>query len=44
VKVKAMRFAAKGKRFDLDNIKSFEDIYRDVESGCAMLKDMDDLV
>jgi hypothetical protein len=44
VKVKAMRFAVKGKRFDLDNMKSFEDIYRDMESGCAVLKDMDDLV
>jgi hypothetical protein len=39
-----MRFVIKGKRFDLDNIKSFKDIYRDMESSCAMLKDMDDLV
>jgi hypothetical protein len=39
-----MRFAIKGKRFNLDNMKSFKDIYRDVESGCAVLKDMDDLV
>jgi hypothetical protein len=39
-----MRFIAKGKRFDLDNIKSFKNIYRDMESGYTMLKDMDDLV
>jgi hypothetical protein len=44
VKVKAMKFAVKGKRFDLDNMKSFEDIYRDVKSGCIVLKDIDDLV
>jgi hypothetical protein len=44
VKVKAIRFAIKGKRFDLDNIKSFEDIYKDIESDYAILKDIDNLV
>ena len=39
-----MRFAIKGKRFNLDNIKSFKDIYRDIKSGYAILKDIDDLV
>jgi hypothetical protein len=39
-----MKFGAKTKKFDLDNMKTFEEIYRDVENGCAVLKDIDDLV
>jgi hypothetical protein len=39
-----MKFGAKIKKFDPDNIKTFEEIYRDIENGCIILKDMDDLV
>jgi hypothetical protein len=44
VKIKAIKFVVKGKRFNLNNIKSFKDIYKDIESGYAILKDIDDLV
>jgi hypothetical protein len=44
VKIKAMKFAAKNKKFDPDNMKSFEEIYKDVENSCVVLRDMDDLV
>ena len=39
-----MRFGAKTKKFDLNDMKTFEEIYRDVENGCAILRDIDDLV
>jgi len=39
-----MKFGAKIKKFDLNNIKTFEEIYRDIKNGCAVLKDIDDLV
>jgi hypothetical protein len=39
-----MKFGAKIKKFDIDNIKTFEEIYRDVENSCAVLRDIDDLV
>ena len=44
LKIKAMKFATKSKKFDPDNMKSFEEIYRDVENSCIVLRDMDDLV
>jgi len=44
LRVKAMRFGAKTKKFDPNDMKTFEEIYRDVENGCAVLRDMDDLV
>jgi hypothetical protein len=44
LRIKAMKFGAKTKKFDADNIKTFEEIYRDVENSCAVLRDMDDLV
>ena len=39
-----MRFGAKTKKFDLNDIKTFKEIYRDVENSCAILRDIDDLV
>ncbi len=39
-----MRFIAKGTKFDLDNIKTFEEVYTTIENSCAVLKDIDDLV
>ena len=39
-----MKFGAKIKKFDLNNIKTFKEIYRDIKNGCAVLKDIDDLV
>jgi hypothetical protein len=44
LKIKAMKFATKSKKFDPDNMKSFEEIYKDVENSCVVLRDMDDLV
>ena len=39
-----MRFATKGTKFDPNNMKSFEEIYSNVESNCAVLRDMDEIV
>jgi hypothetical protein len=39
-----MKFRAKIKKFDLNNIKTFEEIYKDIKNGCIILKDIDDLV
>ena len=39
-----MRFGAKTKKFDLNDMKTFEEIYKDIENGCAVLRDIDDLV
>ncbi|KAH6666095.1 hypothetical protein B0J14DRAFT_568680 [Halenospora varia] len=44
LKIKAMRSAAKGPKFDPDNMKSFQEVYRTIEGSCAVLKDMDDLL
>jgi hypothetical protein len=44
LRIKAIKFGAKTKKFNLDNIKTFEEVYRDIENSCAMLRDMDDLV
>jgi hypothetical protein len=39
-----MKFGAKTKKFNLDNIKTFKEIYRDVENSYTMLRDINDLV
>jgi hypothetical protein len=39
-----MKFGTKAKRFDLDNIRTFEEIYRGVENSYAVLRDIDNLV
>ena len=39
-----MKFRTKIKKFDLNNIKTFEEIYKDIKNGCIILKDIDDLV
>ena len=44
VKLKAIRFAAKGAKFDPDNIKTFREIYLYVEDYCIMMRDIEDLV
>jgi hypothetical protein len=44
LRIKAMKFGAKIKKFDVDNIKTFKEIYRDIENSYAMLRDIDDLV
>ncbi len=44
LKIKAMWFATKGAKFDLDNIKSFKEVYMSIENSCTVLRDMDELV
>ena len=44
LRIKAMKFSAKIKKFNADNIKTFKEIYRDIENSCAMLRDIDNLV
>jgi hypothetical protein len=39
-----MKFRAKTKKFDLNNIKTFEEIYKDIENSYAILRDIDNLV
>ena len=39
-----MKFGAKTKKFDLNDIKTFEEIYKDIENNCAVLRDINDLV
>ncbi len=39
-----MRFVTKGAKFDLDDIKSFEEIYMNVENSCVVLRDIDELI
>ena len=39
-----MKFKAKIKKFDLNNIKTFEEIYRNIKNGYIILKDINDLV
>ena len=39
-----MKFGAKIKKFDLNNIKTFEEIYRDIKNGYIILRDINDLV
>ena len=44
LKIKAMRKAAKGAKFDPDNMRSFQEVYLSIAESCAILKDMDSLV
>jgi hypothetical protein len=39
-----MKFGAKIKKFDAYNIKTFEEIYKDIKNNCIILKDINDLV
>jgi len=39
-----MRFVVKGTKFDLDNIKTFKEVYSTIENSCTVLKDIDNLV
>jgi hypothetical protein len=39
-----MRFGVKTKKFDLNDIKTFEEIYKDIENSCIILRDINDLV
>ena len=39
-----MKFGAKTKKFNADNMKTFEEIYRDIKNSYAVLRDIDDLV
>jgi hypothetical protein len=39
-----MRFGAKTKKFDLNDMKTFEEIYKDIENSYTVLRDIDDLV
>jgi hypothetical protein len=39
-----MKFRAKIKKFNLDNIKTFKEIYKDIENSYTMLRDIDNLV
>ena len=39
-----MKFGVKIKKFDLNDIKTFEEIYKDIKNNCIVLKDINDLV
>ncbi len=39
-----MRFVVKGTKFDLDNIKTFEEVYTTIKNSYTILKDIDDLI
>ena len=39
-----MKFGVKTKKFDLNDIKTFEEIYKDIENSCTVLRDIDNLV
>ena len=39
-----MRFGAKTKKFDLNNIKTFKEIYKDIKNSYIVLKDINDLI
>ena len=44
LKVKAMRFIAKGIKFNLNNIKTFKEVYAIIKNSYAMFKDMNNLI
>jgi hypothetical protein len=44
LRIKAIKFSAKIKKFNIDNIKTFEEIYKDVENSYIILRDIDNLV
>ena len=39
-----MKFGVKTKKFNLNNIKTFEEIYKDIKNSYIILKDKNDLV
>ena len=39
-----MKFGAKIKKFDLNNIKTFKEIYKDIKNNYIILKDINDLI
>ncbi len=39
-----MKFTIKRTKFNLDNIKSFEEIYTNVENSYIVLRDIDKLI
>jgi SepF-like predicted cell division protein (DUF552 family) len=39
-----MRFKVKIKKFDINNIKTFKEIYKDIKNGYIILKDINDLI
>jgi hypothetical protein len=39
-----MKFSAKIKKFNTNNIKMFKEIYRDIENSYIVLRDIDNLV
>jgi len=39
-----MKFKVKTKKFDLNNIKTFEEIYKDIKNNYIILKDINNLV
>jgi hypothetical protein len=39
-----MKFGTKAKRFNLNNIRTFKEIYKGVENNYAILRDIDNLV
>ena len=39
-----MKFNVKIKKFDLNDIKVFKEIYKDIKNGYTVLKDINDLV
>jgi hypothetical protein len=39
-----MKFGVKTKKFNLNDIKTFEEIYKDIKNGCIILKDINDLI
>jgi hypothetical protein len=44
MRIKVIKFGTKAKRFDLDNIRTFKEIYRGIENSYIVLRDIDDLV
>jgi hypothetical protein len=44
LRIKAIKFGAKTKKFNTDNIKTFKEIYRDIENNYTVLRDIDNLV
>jgi len=39
-----MKFGVKIKKFDLNDIKTFEEIYKDIKNNYIVLKDINDLI
>jgi len=39
-----MKFNIKIKKFNINNIKTFKEIYKDIENNCIILRDINDLI